>query len=85
LNTPEPARLSIQEAADYLGVRPETVRTWIMRRAIPYYKIGKRVLILRSDLDRILDAARIEAEQPLAVGATLLRRARDAYARRLLP
>lgn len=33
--------VSITEAATYLGVKVDTIRTWIKKKDIPAHKIGK--------------------------------------------
>ncbi len=34
---------NIHQVADYLGVKPRTIRGWIFSDKIPYHKIGKFV------------------------------------------
>lgn len=44
--------ISIDEAADYLGVNKDTIRNWIKKEnSIPANKIGKQWKFKRSDLD----------------------------------
>ena len=44
--------INIDEAAEYLGVKPVTVRTWIKKKnGIPAHKIGKRWKFKCSELD----------------------------------
>lgn len=44
--------ISINEAADYLGVSKDTIRNWIRKdSAIPAHKIGKLWKFKRSELD----------------------------------
>ena len=44
--------INIDEAAEYLGVKPVTVRTWIKKNTgIPAHKIGKQWKFKRSELD----------------------------------
>lgn len=44
--------ISIDEAADYLGVNKDTIRNWIKKEnGIPANKIGKQWKFKRSDLD----------------------------------
>lgn len=44
--------INIEEAADYLGVKPVTVRGWIRKRKdIPAHKIGKQWKFKYSELD----------------------------------
>ncbi len=43
--------VSLEEAATYLGVKKETVRSWIKKTDIPAHKIGKFWKFKRSELD----------------------------------
>jgi len=46
-------KLDTRRAAAYLGISPTTLITWrsTQRQAIPYLKLGRRVLYRQSDLD----------------------------------
>lgn len=55
--------LDVEEAAQFLHVKPCTVRSWVLKKQITYVKMGRRVLFRRSDLeariaDRVVLAAR---------------------------
>jgi excisionase family DNA binding protein len=53
--------LTVAEIADELRVNPATVRLWISKGALPAKRAGQRkLLIRRSDLDRMLAATRSE-------------------------
>lgn len=43
--------ISLEDAANYLGVKKETVRTWIKKTDIPAHKIGKLWKFKKSELD----------------------------------
>ena len=45
--------LSRKEAAEYLGVSPQTLAFWACRRTreLPFVKLGRRVKYRKSDLD----------------------------------
>lgn len=44
--------ISLEEAAEYLGVKPITIRDWIKKgNGIPAHKIGKQWKFKRSELD----------------------------------
>jgi excisionase family DNA binding protein len=49
------SRLTIPDAADYLGVRPSTVRQWVWRRKIDVIRIGRCVRIPKAALDRVIE------------------------------
>lgn len=48
-------RLTIPEAANYLGVQPSTIRQWVWRRRIDTVRIGRLVRIPRQALDRVVE------------------------------
>ena len=44
--------INIDEAADYLGIKPGTVREWIRKgKGIPAHTIGKQLKFKCSELD----------------------------------
>lgn len=44
--------IGIEEAAEYLGIKPITVRDWIKKdKGIPAHKIGKKWKFKLSELD----------------------------------
>lgn len=56
-------KLTTQQAADYLGMRKQTLDLWRSsgRNQIPYFKLGRAVRYLRSDLDAFLATCRMTA------------------------
>jgi excisionase family DNA binding protein len=46
----EPAFWNLAEVATYLNERPATIREWVARRRIPFFKRGKR---LQFNIDEI--------------------------------
>ena len=42
--------VSVYEAARYLGVKPNTIRTWVMQRRIPFHRAGSRLRFKISSL-----------------------------------
>lgn len=53
--TARPEYVSIDEAAEYLGVVPLTVRRWISAGLLPASRLGPRMVrIRRDDLDALL-------------------------------
>jgi excisionase family DNA binding protein len=53
---PLPNMLTVAQAADYLGTKPQTLGIWRCtgRYSIPYVKVGRNVRYRRADLDRFL-------------------------------
>lgn len=43
--------LNAEENADFIGRSPGAVRNLVMRRAIPYRKVGGRLVFLRSEIE----------------------------------
>jgi excisionase family DNA binding protein len=44
--------INLDEAADYLGIKPGTIRSWIRnKKGIPAHKIGKQWKFKCSELD----------------------------------
>ena len=58
-----PERLSTEEAADYLDVRPHTLEVWRTtgRYGIPFIKVGRLVKYSRADLDAWLAMRTVNA------------------------
>ncbi len=50
------AHLSTKEAAEYLGVSLTTIKSRAYSRDVPSFKLGKRLLFRRSDLDTYVDS-----------------------------
>jgi excisionase family DNA binding protein len=55
--------LTAEEAAAYLGVRPQTLAVWRLNRRypLPFIKVGSKVRYRRSDLERFLEERTIGA------------------------
>lgn len=43
--------IGVEETAEYLGVKPSTIREWIKKTDIPANKIGKQWKFKKSELD----------------------------------
>jgi excisionase family DNA binding protein len=54
-------RLSVREAAPYLGVSVFMVRSLVRQRRLPYHRIGRRIVIDATDVERFLRHHRVEA------------------------
>ena len=50
--------LSVKEAAEYLGLKENTVREWLRSGALKGIKIGKSWRIKISDLEALIDEKR---------------------------
>jgi excisionase family DNA binding protein len=54
--------LSVEEAADYLGISKGTMRNWISMRRIEHVKVGRLTRVAQDALDRYIAANTIRAE-----------------------
>ncbi len=51
----DPALLRVEEAADFLNVRPSTIRAWLLKRKLPKVHVGERcVRIPREALEKLI-------------------------------
>ena len=64
-----PHRMTREQAAEYLGVRPQTLAVWATTRryALPFFRVGRKAIYLRADLDAWLAERRTTAGEPLAL------------------
>ena len=44
--------VNIEDAAEYLSVSIDTIRTWIKEEKLPAYKVGKRYKLKLSEIDQ---------------------------------
>lgn len=44
--------LSVEEIADYLGIKRDTVYKWIARRALPSHKVGRLWKFRTAEVDK---------------------------------
>lgn len=63
--------LTLPEAADRLRLRPSTLRAWILRRKLPYCKIGRSVRLRRSDIEGLIDDGLVPAKPVLTDPAAM--------------
>lgn len=54
--------VQIDAAGRYIGRTKRTMRQLVAQRRITYYKVGGRLLFDLDDLDRFLDAHRVDPE-----------------------
>ncbi len=53
-------RFNHKDAAYYLGVASQTLYNWRCRRHGPdYVRMGRKIIYLRSDLDRFIESNRV--------------------------
>ncbi len=51
--------LSVPDTAAFLGISEGTLRKYVFNKSIPYYKVNKRILFSRDDLDKWLATKRV--------------------------
>ena len=48
--------LTVSEASEVLRLKPSTVRSWVLKRRVPFVKLGSRVFLRREDLSAVIAA-----------------------------
>lgn len=56
-----PQLLTREQAADYIGVKPQTLALWACtgRYELPFIKVGRSVRYKRVDLDAFMESRRV--------------------------
>ena len=62
--------ISIDEAADYLGVKPATIRTWIKTKNFPAHRVGRLWKFKRSEIDRWVESGKSAEPRQRVFGAS---------------
>jgi excisionase family DNA binding protein len=58
--------LDISETADLLRLKESTIRSWILKRRIPFVRLGRRVFVRRTDCDRLIDQSIVAPIAPVS-------------------
>lgn len=58
-----PTLLSVACVAAVLGMSEATVRSWILYRRIEFVRVGRRVLVRRETLDKLIQNSTVPAEK----------------------
>ncbi len=60
-----------KEAAEYLGIRPQTLACWAstQRETIPYVRVGRSVRYRKSDLDAWIESRVVTSTAPIVAAA----------------
>lgn len=53
--------LNVQKAADYLGIKVNTLYQWVYLKRIPYFKSGRLVKFDLNDLDQFIEKSKVNA------------------------
>lgn len=62
-NFPAKKWLTVEEAAEYLGLKKSTIYAYIHEKVLPYYKRGHIVRFKMEELDVWMEASRVESLQ----------------------
>ena len=63
-NEKAPRLLRVEEAAEFLNIKPSTVRAWLLRRKLPFVRVGLRaVRIPLEALERLISESTIPARE----------------------
>jgi excisionase family DNA binding protein len=57
-----PYLLTYQDAADILGLTPQTLRQWVSERKISYVKIGSAVRFKKEHIDEFIEKSTRKAK-----------------------
>jgi excisionase family DNA binding protein len=63
--------LTLPEAARLLRLQVSTLRDWVLKRRIPYVKVGRLVRIRRCDVEALIVASIVPARQSAEAVFTL--------------
>ena len=55
--------LNVQETADRLGIRPATVRAWLLRRKLPCVHCGRAVRVPADAVEEFIERNTIPARE----------------------
>lgn len=65
MNTNEPRLLRVEEAAEFLNLKPSTIRAWLLRRKLPFVRIGERAIrIPRPALEEVIACGTVPVRRP---------------------
>lgn len=67
-------RLTAIQAADYLNIALPTLYAYTSQKAIPFFKAGKKLSFLKSDLDTFIESGRRKTANELAEETLLKKR-----------
>ena len=60
----QPTLLRVEQAAEFLNVKPSTVRAWLLKRKLPYVRVGARaVRIPRASLEKLVSEGTVPARE----------------------
>jgi excisionase family DNA binding protein len=57
--------LTVIEASEILRLKPSTVRSWLLKRRIPFVKLGSRVFIRKNDCIQLIQKNIVNPSIPI--------------------
>ncbi len=48
--------LDVKETAKLLRLKESTIRAWVLKRRIPYVKLGRRIFFRQSDCETLINS-----------------------------
>ena len=63
----ESGLLTIAEAGEFLRLKSSTIRSWVLKRKIPFVKLGSRVFLRHEDCERLIQDGLRSEESKLQV------------------
>lgn len=60
--------LTLREASERTGHRESTWRAWVLHRRVPFYKVGRSVRVAETDIDALIQKARVPAQEERHAG-----------------
>jgi excisionase family DNA binding protein len=55
--------LNLRECSEITGHTLATWRAWVLRRKVPFHKVGRSVRVAEADLQRIIEQSRVPARE----------------------
>ena len=59
--------MDVGETAEMLRLKESTIRAWILKKKIPYVKLGRRVFVRRSDAEDLINTSVVNPAAPTQV------------------
>lgn len=55
--------LSVRKLAEYLGIKHQTIYSWVSMKKIPYVKMGRRVMFDLRDIEKWIQDRKVEVHE----------------------
>lgn len=55
--------LTLRDCAERTGHRESTWRAWVLRRKVPFYRVGRSVRVSERDLEALIEQGRVPARE----------------------